>query len=84
MLKTGGLFIVTFSNRWFPPKVVRIWSDLHDFERVGLVLTYFRKAGTFTALQTLSIRGYPRPIYDKYFPEMQFSDPVYAVWGRKA
>jgi SAM-dependent methyltransferase len=25
VLKPGGLFIHTFSNRWFPPKVIRIW-----------------------------------------------------------
>jgi SAM-dependent methyltransferase len=84
ILKPEGIFIVTFSNRWFPPKVVRIWSELHDFERMGLVLEYFQRAGTFTGLQTLSIRGYPRPIHDKYFPELQLADPVYAVWGYKS
>jgi SAM-dependent methyltransferase/FKBP-type peptidyl-prolyl cis-trans isomerase 2 len=84
ILKADGTFIVTFSNRWFPPKVVRIWQELHDFERMGLVLEYFMNAGKFTALETLSIRGYPRPIYDRYFPELQLADPVYAVWGRKA
>lgn len=41
ILKPDGFFIVTFSNRWFPPKVIRIWSELHDFERIGLVLEYF-------------------------------------------
>jgi SAM-dependent methyltransferase/FKBP-type peptidyl-prolyl cis-trans isomerase 2 len=84
ILKAEGTFIVTFSNRWFPPKVVRIWQELHDFERMGLVLEYFMNAGRFTALETLSIRGYPRPIYDRHFPELQLADPVYAVWGRKA
>ncbi len=83
ILKTNGSFIVTFSNRWFPPKVVRIWRELHDFERMRLVLEYFRNTEEFTALETFSIRGYPRPIYDKYFPELQLSDPVYAVWGQK-
>ena len=83
ILKPAGIFIVTFSNRWFPPKVVRIWRELHDFERMGLVLEYFQQAGKFTALKTLSVRGYPRPIYDKYFPELQAADPVYAVWGKK-
>ena len=83
ILKTKGSFIVTFSNRWFPPKVVRIWRELHDFERMRLVLEYFLNTEKFTALETLSTRGYPRPIYDKYFPELQLADPVYAVWGRK-
>ena len=83
ILKSGGIFVVTFSNRWFPPKVIRIWRELHDFERMGLVLAYFRNADRFTALETLSVRGYPRPIYDRYFPELRLADPVYAVWGRK-
>ena len=83
ILKPEGVFIMTFSNRWFPPKVVRIWSELHDFERIGLVLEYFQRSGTFSGLQTLSIRGYPRPLHDKYFPELQLADPMYAVWGYK-
>jgi SAM-dependent methyltransferase len=83
LLKPNGLFIITFSNRWFPPKVVKIWEELHDFEKMGLVLEYFLKSEKYTYLETLSIRGYPRPIYDKYFPELLLSDPVYAVWGRR-
>ena len=30
VLKPGGRFITTFSNRWFPPKVIRIWQELHE------------------------------------------------------
>lgn len=84
VLKTGGRFIVTFSNRWFPPKVVRVWKGVHEFERMGLVLEYFHKAGGFTNLETWSIRGLPRPTDDKYAGKVAFSDPVYAVWGEKA
>jgi hypothetical protein len=29
------------------------------------------------------MRGLPRPHDDKYFPEIIYSDPLYAVWGRK-
>jgi SAM-dependent methyltransferase len=83
ILRPGGYFIVTFSNRWFPTKAIRIWQELHEFERMGLVLEYFLRAGGFTDLQTYSLRGLPRPHDDKYFPDLRFSDPVYAVWGRK-
>jgi FKBP-type peptidyl-prolyl cis-trans isomerase 2 len=83
ILRPEGYFIVTFSNRWFPPKAVRIWRELHEFERMGLVLEYFLRTDGFKDLQTYSIRGLPRPHDDKYFPEFMFSDPVYAVWGRK-
>jgi SAM-dependent methyltransferase/FKBP-type peptidyl-prolyl cis-trans isomerase 2 len=83
ILKPEGHFIITFSNRWFPTKAIRIWQELHEFERMGLVLEYFLRAGGFTDLQTHSIRGLPRPHADKYFPDLLFSDPVYAVWGRR-
>ena len=83
VLRPDGHFIITFSNRWFPPKAVQIWEELHDFERMGLVLEYFMRSDCFTHLQTYSIRGLPRPHDDKYFPELRFSDPVFAVWGQK-
>ncbi|NNG00187.1 MAG: methyltransferase domain-containing protein [Desulfobacteraceae bacterium] len=83
VLKPGGHFILTFSNRWFQPKVVRIWTELHEFERLGLVLEYFRRSGSFEQLETYTIRGLPRPRNDKYFPKLRFSDPVYAAWGRR-
>ena len=40
VLKPGGLFVVSFSNRWFPPKAIRIWKELHELERLGLVTEY--------------------------------------------
>jgi len=83
-LRSGGLFIVTFSNRWFPEKVINIWKDLHEFERMGLVMEYFQKSKLFKDLETYSIRGLPRPTDDKYFPELMDSDPTYAVWGYRA
>ena len=84
ILKPGGLFIHTFSNRWFPPKVIRIWTELHEFERMGLVLEYFLKSGKYNRLETYSMRGLPRPENDKHFGQIPYADPVYAVWGWKA
>ncbi len=83
VLKPGGQLVITFSNRWFPHKAIRLWSELHDFERMGLVLEYFRQSGRFDDLHTYSMRGLPRPHDDKYFPELIYSDPLYAVWGSK-
>jgi len=77
-------FVVTFSNRWFPPKVIKVWQDVHEFERIGLVMEYFLRDGGFTNLQTWSMRGLPRPLDDKYGDRMAQSDPVYAVWGERA
>jgi SAM-dependent methyltransferase len=83
VLKPGGVFAATFSNRWFPPKVIRVWPVLHEFERMGLVLEYFLNSGKYNQLQTYSLRGLPRPANDKYAAQLPYSDPVYAVWGRK-
>lgn len=83
VLKPGGYLVVTFSNRWFPPKAIHLWTELHEFERMGLVLEYFMQTRAFEDLHTYSMRGLPRPHDDKYFPEIVYSDPLYAVWGRK-
>ncbi|PUB90304.1 MAG: methyltransferase type 11 [gamma proteobacterium symbiont of Ctena orbiculata] len=81
-LRPGGLFITAFSNRWFPTKAIRIWSDLHEFERVGMVTQWLQQAG-FDKLATYSAKGWPRPSDDPHAANSPFSDPVYAVWGRK-
>ncbi len=83
VLRPGGRFILTFSNRWFPPKVIRVWPELHEFERMGMVLEYFLKSSQYKRLETFSVRGLPRPVNDKYYGQMHHADPVYAVWGRK-
>ncbi len=82
-LRPGGRFIVTFSNRWFPPKVTRAWEGMHEFERSGLVLEFFLRDGLFGDLETWSIRGLPRPEDDKYADQYADSDPVFAVWGAR-
>lgn len=83
VLKPGGTFVVSFSNRWFPPKAIHIWEQIHEFERVGLVMEYFLQSGRFDNLGTYSMRGLPRPRNDKYAGELVYSDPVYAVWGSR-
>jgi len=83
LLKPGGKFIVTFSNRWFPTKTISLWPEMHEFERVGLVLQYFRQSGWSNAINTLSSRGLPRPEDDPYYGQARYSDPVYAVWSQR-
>ena len=31
ILVPGRLFLISFPNPWFPPKVIRIWSELQEF-----------------------------------------------------
>jgi len=83
ILRPGGLIIITFSNRWFPTKAIRVWSELHEFERVGMVTQWLQQAG-FSELHTFSSRGWPRPADDPHADKTLYSDPVYAVWGCKA
>ena len=84
VLKPGGRFVVTFSDRWFPPKVIRAWEWAHPFERAGIVMEYFLRARDFNCLHTYSLRGLPRPADDKYAARRDTADPVFAVWGSRA
>jgi FKBP-type peptidyl-prolyl cis-trans isomerase 2 len=83
ILKPGGCFCLTFSNRWFPPKVINIWQEIHEFERIGLVSEYFLLSQMYKDIHTLSVQGYPRPETDKYYGQLFVSDPVYGVWAYK-
>jgi SAM-dependent methyltransferase len=83
VLKPGGQAFFSFSNRYFPPKVIRLWIDLHEFERMGYVLELFKLNGGFKNLKTFSLRGYPRPVDDRWFGVSFQSDPLYVVWGEK-
>jgi Methyltransferase domain len=82
VLKPGGQCIVTFSDRWFPPKVIGLWTELHPFERMGLVLEYLRQTRQFDGMITESWRDWPRPQDDKYYPSRLTADPVFAVSGQ--
>lgn len=83
VLKPDAPFVVTFSNRWFPPKAIRVWKDMHPWERLGYVLELFLRSEAFTDLHTFSLMGDPRPADDAHIRETDLSDPVFAVWGRR-
>ena len=83
VLRPKGLFMVAFSNRWFPPKVTRLWQELHEFERIGFVTDLMLKSGNFADIKTVSIRNWPRPEDDSHVGRTLLSDPVYLVSGTK-
>lgn len=73
VLHPGAPFVVTYSNRMFPTKAIRIWRALDDRERAGLVGAYFKHSGGFgdvIAEDRTTDDGTPH-------------DPVFAVWARK-
>jgi SAM-dependent methyltransferase len=84
VLKPGGLFLVVFSNRYFPSKVVRIWRESNDEERMLLVEDFFGEAGAFEETETVIDRGRPRPEGDRYGDTGIASDPVYAVYANRS
>ena len=73
VLRPGGLFIVTFSNRMFPTKAVLIWRNSTDRGRVELVASYMEAAGNFTSISS----GLVNP--DQSPP----ADPLFAVVSQK-
>jgi SAM-dependent methyltransferase len=84
VLKPGGVFLVTFSNRHFPQKAVRIWKELTEDERVNLVSEYFARAGAYGETTVFKSRGRLRPGADKYAGLLKAGDPVYAVFAQTA
>lgn len=84
VLKPGGVFVCTLSERCFPTKAIAVWAQLHPFQRMELVLEYFRRTGCFAGLASESVRGLPRPAHDRQAGRPLAADPVYAVWGRRA
>jgi len=82
ILRPGGRCVLGFSDRWFPPKAIRVWSELHPFERLGMVLALFLGAG-FEAVGSETLRGVARPGDDKYAAQRNYSDPLFAARGSK-
>jgi SAM-dependent methyltransferase len=81
VLRAGGVFLVIFSNRFFPPKVVKIWRQSSEEERLLLVADYFDMTPGFEQPRVFVSRGKPRPKDDKYFHLGIPSDPIYAVYA---
>ena len=68
VLSPGGKVIVSFTNRMFPNKAIRIWRQSSMSERLGLVKRYLGEAGVEK----------PRSTTER--PE---SDPFFAVVGTR-
>jgi SAM-dependent methyltransferase len=71
ILKPGAPFVVTYSNRLFPTKAVRIWTALDERERASLIATYFKYAGNFGEAQAA----------DRSIDSGGYNDPLFAVWA---
>ena len=47
VVRPGGQFVCTFSNRCFPTKAIRGWLYSSDEQHGEIVAEYFRRAGGF-------------------------------------
>jgi SAM-dependent methyltransferase len=69
VVRPGGLFVCTFSNRLFPTKAIRGWLYANDATHMRIVAEYFAQSGSYepaTTRDTVPAIG----------------DPLYAVWAR--
>ena len=72
VLRPGGVFCCTFSNRLFATKAIRGWLATGDAGHVAIVRRYFELAG-----------GWSEP-HDRPCPTPAGGDPLYGVWAYRA
>jgi SAM-dependent methyltransferase len=72
VLRPGGLFVCTFSNRLFPTKAVRGWLYAGEEERGGIVSRSFDVAG-----------GWAEVRVERRTPVDHRGDPLVAVWAAR-
>lgn len=73
VLRPGGVFCVTFSNRCFPTKVIQGWAQTDDRTHVAIVASYFDGSGPWD-----------EPTHDYDGPPDRRGDPLHGVWARRA
>jgi SAM-dependent methyltransferase len=70
ILRPGGQFVVTFSNRCFPSKAIRGWLATDDAGHVAIVRRYFELTS-----------GFGPPTSDLRTPLTSVGDPLWGVWA---
>lgn len=88
MLKPGGVFIVSFSNRMFYEKAIAAWRDGSAYSRIQLVVQYFQCIDGFTKPEV--VRKMPGSVDDSPLAGLMrmlglsVSDPFYAVIAHRS
>jgi SAM-dependent methyltransferase len=70
VVRGGGPFVCTFSNRCFPTKAIRGWRYAGDDGHCAIVERYFRLAP-----------GWSEPRTERRTPPSHPGDPLLAVWA---
>jgi SAM-dependent methyltransferase len=71
VVRPGGYFVCTFSNRCFPTKAIRGWLNADDAGRCAIVARYFELSGRWA---TPVVQRRPTP---------PLGDPLYALWASR-
>lgn len=69
VLRPGGAFVCTFSNRCFPTKAIRGWLSTDDLGRAAIIGSYFD-----------AVDGFGEAVVEHRNPTAP-GDPLYAVWA---
>jgi SAM-dependent methyltransferase len=69
VVRPGGVFVCTFSNRCFPTKAITGWLSADDDTHCALVREYFIRAS-----------GWEQPNVER---RATAGDPLFAVWARR-
>lgn len=77
VLRPGGPFVVSFSNRCFPTKAVAIWRNTGARDHIQLVGLYLRSAG-FDNVRAANLPSSDDPIY-----VVEGNAPPAAATGRR-
>jgi SAM-dependent methyltransferase len=72
VLRPGGRFVCTFSNRVFPTKAIRGWLEATDERRRAIVVEYFERSGVFGPATSA-----------RRTPPDHPGDPLSAVWATR-
>ncbi len=72
VLRPGGRFVTTFSNRCFPTKAIAGWLANGDEAHRRIVAAYFELSDAFAP-----------PTVDVRLPLSREGDPLYAVWSTR-
>ncbi len=72
VVRPGGQFVCTFSNRCFPTKAIRGWLSASDEQHCAIVARYFALAGGWEPAEAARCTPPGTP-----------GDPLFAVWARR-
>ena len=78
VLKPGGVSLVSFSDRMFPTKAVRIWHEGDNESHIALVQRYYELAGSFAHIEV------ERHVDKQASWFRRGHDPLFVVIGTKA